>query len=96
MSTFRRLSAAVALALAVLVAVQALDVLPCADEMGQDASHSDAPKTTPDCLCHISFTRTEMLPTVADAPVMRAERLEEPTARPPSVAGRPVEHVPLA
>lgn len=95
MLLFRRLAAVCALALAVLVAVQALDVLPCADEMGQDAGHSDAPRTTPDCLCHVSFTRTETVPTVADAPVVMAERLDVPAVRPPSVAGEPVDHVPL-
>lgn len=96
MSRFHRLAAVCALSLAVLVAVQALDVLPCADEMGQDAGHSDAPKTTPDCLCHVSFTRTEVVPTVADAMVVMAERLEAPSVRPPSVADEPVDHVPLA
>ncbi len=79
-----------------LVAVQALDVLPCADEMGQDAGHSDAPTPMPDCLCHVSFTRTEVVPTVADAPVVMAGRLEVPVARPPTMADEPVDHVPLA
>lgn len=96
MSVFRRLAVVCALALAVLVAVQALDVLPCADEMDQSAGHSEAPTAAPDCLCHVSFTRTETLPTVADAPVAVAERREEPTVRPPSVDGLPVDHVPLA
>lgn len=96
MSVFRRLAAVCALSLAALVAVQALDVLPCADEVGQDAEHSDVPATAPDCLCHVLFTRTEVVPTVADAPAVPAERLEASVTRPPSVPGPPVDHVPLA
>ena len=97
MRQIRLLVSALAVVLTVLVAVQTLDVLPCADEAGQsDAGHSDDGTTAADCLCHITFTRVEAFPAVAAAPPAPTPVRAPFVAKPASTDGDGVEHVPLA
>lgn len=97
MALLRRFVSVFAVALAVLVTVQTLDLVACADETEQ-AGHADHGEggTMADCLCHVTFTRTETLPAVAAAPAAPPPVYAPFVTRPASADGRPVEHVPLA
>ncbi len=97
MALLRRFVSVFAVALAVLVTVQTLDLVACADETEQ-AGHTDHGEgtTLADCLCHVTFTRTEALPAVAAAPATPPPAYAPFVARPTSGDGLPVEHVPLA
>ena len=80
-----------------LVAVQTLDVLPCADEVGQsNAGHSEDGTTVADCLCHVTFTRVDAIPAVAAAPTAPPTAYAPFEGRLDSAHGPTVEHVPLA
>jgi hypothetical protein len=124
MMLLRQFAPALALSLAALVVVQALDLVPCADEaeaassdggfhvdgMGgpgahptpvpgaghdEGAPHEESPGLA-DCLCHVSFTRTERLPDVAGAPAAPPLPYVAYLERMASVAVKPLDHVPLA
>lgn len=93
----RLLVSTLSVVLTVLVAVQTLDVLPCADEVGQsDAGHIDGSTTMADCLCHVTFTRVDALPALAAAPVAPPPVYAPFVVQPASADGPTVEHVPLA
>ena len=97
MRHIRLLVSALAVVLTVLVAVQTLHVLPCADEAGQsDVGHTDDGTTMADCLCHVTFTRVDALPRVAAAPASPPRTYAPFVAQPASGGGAAVEHVPLA
>ena len=99
MAVLRLFASVFAVTLAVLVTVQTLDLVACADEMEQSADgHTDHGEgtTLADCLCHVTFTRTETLPAVAAAPATPPPAYAPFVARPTSGDGLPVEHVPLA
>lgn len=68
MRLFRRFASTFAIALAVLVAIQTFDVVPCADEAevcgGVGHSEPDTGESLADCLCHISFVPTVATPHV--------------------------------
>lgn|GEM_PF-4630162 len=99
MVVLRRFVSVFAVALAVLVTVQTLDLVACADETEQSADgHTDHGEgtTLADCLCHVTFTRTEMLPAVAAAPATPPPPYAPFVTRPTSTDGEAVEHVPLA
>jgi hypothetical protein len=123
MKRFRSYVPALSLLLAALVAVQALDLVPCADEAEAarsggdfhvdgvgaagvhpapvpgddhgDAPHEDAPGLA-DCLCHVTFTRTETVPEVASAPVAPPLPYVPYRMHLESVTVGPLDHVPLA
>lgn len=97
MRQIRLLVSALAVVLTVLIAVQTLDVLPCADEASQsDIGHVESGTTAADCLCHVTFTRVDSLPAVAAAPVAPTTVYAPFVAEPASADGEAVEHVPLA
>lgn len=97
MRRVRLLVSSLAVVLTVLVAVQTLDVLPCADEVGQsDSGHSGSGTTMADCLCHVTFTRVDAFPAVAEAPVVLPPAYAPFEGRLDSAYGPTVEHVPLA
>lgn len=62
MLLLRRLLPSLALLVCGVVAVQALDLVACADEIVQVGGHAEAShgahgsETVPDCLCHLTFT----------------------------------------
>lgn len=111
MSAFRRFAPFVTALLVALVAVQTLDVVPCADE-GTAVPHTDGAPTghdgeddggphekgsgLADCLCHVVFTRTEHLPEVAGASARPPAPFATLVAHPTSVPPAPLDHVPLA
>ena len=96
----RRLASVFAVALAVLVTIQTLDLVPCADETEQSGttSHSDTDGggSLADCLCHVTFTRVDAFPVVAAAPVAPPPAYAPFVAQLASADGPTVEHVPLA
>ena len=92
MSAFLRLARALALVLAVVVAGEALDVLPCADEAGPTATttgHADGASGA-DCLCHLAYVPAAALAPVAAAPAPRPGRFAPYAGR----AQRGVRRVP--
>ena len=93
-SALRRLARVLALVLAAVVAGETLDVLPCADEVGTPAAHTDAAGAhgagthgdgadgaDTDCLCHLSYVPAAVPASVAAAP-------PAPTGRFAPYAGR--------
>lgn len=100
MTALRRIASVFAVALAVLVAVQTLDVVPCADEAEQvgTTGHSDPEGggSLADCLCHVTFTRVDAFPDVAAAPTVPPPVYAPFEGRLDSAHGPTLEHVPLA
>lgn len=64
-------------------------------EHEEGTPHEDGPGLA-DCLCHVTFTRTETVPEVAVAPVMPPLPFTPHVEHPASVAVKPLDHVPLA
>lgn len=106
MSLLRRLGPALALALVLLMGVQRLDVIPCADETsafvqasgGTHATESGGhgeDSTGHDCLCHISFVGTEIPPRLALQAALPVTWHAADPAAPPDVAASPVGPIPL-
>lgn len=59
------------------------------------APHEEAPGMA-DCLCHVTFTPTEVVPEVASAPAAPPIPFAPYLAHVASVEVRPLDHVPLA
>jgi hypothetical protein len=95
-----------ALLLGVVVAGQMTDLLPCADESGTMTTASGESDMAPfdhgaaggvalDCLCHVSFVRTDVPPAaVARAASAALLRILDPVP-PPDVISAPPAPVPL-
>ena len=106
MSLLRRLGPALALVLVVLMGVQRLDVIPCADETSafvQTSGGAHAPdgdghgedSAGHDCLCHISFVGTGIPPRLASQVAVLFTWHATDPASPPDVAASPPGPVPL-
>lgn len=103
MMSLHRLVSSIVLLLVALVVVQRLDVVPCADEataFTQDKDGAHAPISQDegsghDCLCHVSFVRTDVPPTLAVRTVRSADLVAADTPEPPDAHEAPAAPVPL-
>jgi hypothetical protein len=57
--------------------------------------HEESPGLA-DCLCHVTFTRTEHLPSVSGAPAAPSAAFAHYLAHVESAEPLPIDHVPLA
>lgn len=119
MSALRRHLPAAAALLAVLITVQATDLIVCADESeahrtdvqtdvgyaqgahvmpvpGDAHSGSHHSEEGPDCLCHIMFTPTAVVPTVGTLRAPEPAEFGAYVAAPTEVELMGLDHVPLS
>lgn len=119
MRPFRRSVPVLAALLVVLVAVQATDLVACADEAQaaeHTETHTDGPRAqgaheapapgnshgghesepAPDCLCHVVFVPTGVVPALSAGPATEARRTAVAVVAPPEVEPLGLDPVPLA
>ena len=117
MSSRRRLLSAVAALLAVLVAIQATDLIACADgERATRGVHTDAgivqgahampasgdshdgthhDEEAPDCLCHVVFTPTAVIPSAEPLRAPEPAEFGAYVTTPTEAELMGLDHVPL-